>query len=374
MFGRKKKLLEAARNNDAAGVDTYFRRGSSCYEACLEAVAHNAPDALEKLLTKNNGYYFFDSWSQNQELGKALWKAMEDAGSPDSLFLAAYASNGDNMWSCLEEKNFMTKGAPLDVIRAVLEKDPSLFETGVNNIGLLDTAKLKFVLTFTPKDGSAQQVLNAALISAAEKGDAGKVAVLLQYNADPDYAGGRALARAAEKGYDRTVGLLLPLVNLADHGKDIITQLELKGANPRIIATLDSATRDALKKNPCRTAAAETPAGTDSAENYARLDGHTLAEIQILPNNATLTTLFNFATGQQQIILTDAQNNASAPVVVPFRDIDEKLLAALREKFDALAVSAAAAPQQEAAANESPNGKNKLASSGVAARLKKAGL
>ncbi len=379
MFGKKKKLLEAVRNNDIGGVDKYFMSGRNCYDACLEAVKHNAPDALAKLLVKNNGYYFTDSWNANQDLGAGLWKAMEDAGSPDNLFMIAYTLNGDNMWSKLEEDRFITKGTPLDVLRSILEKNPALFETCVNQTGLADTAKLKFILTFTPKDGSTQQALNAALISAAEKGDTGKVDALLQHNADPDYAGGRSLARAAENGHDGTVGLLLPLVNLRDHGKDILTQLELKGANARLVATIRDAMRAAVQSKPA--AAAQAAPQADETQTYLRLDDHTLADVQILPNGATLTTLFNFATEQQQILVTDANNNTAAPVVVPFSDIDAKLRDKLRKTFAALS-----APQAQPAANGNDgiavngndglagNGYGGIAAKGIAKKLKGTGL
>ncbi len=374
MFGKKTKLLAAARGNDVAGVEKYYMKRSNCLDACIEAVKNDAPDALQKLLEINKGFHFaIDNPYDDSRRALQLFAAARDCSASEKIVSILYDMNRTKCRGYNINRELMMPNTPLYAIKDCLESAPAAghlhidFDTCVNQTGLASTEKLTLILSFKPEGAEAQRTIDNALIAVAAKGDIEKAELLLRHGANANYAAGQSLKVAGECGQYAMVELLLDHVALDIHGQAIAMRLQNMETYPAAARRVADAVAAAIKDG-ARAAPRAAPAAAESEGNYTRLDSHTLEERQTLSDGGTLTALFNFASGQQHILFTDRNGNGQTPVVVPFRDIDEKLLSALREIFDALA-----APQPEKPANDAAAG-GKLKTSDVAARIKKSGL
>lgn len=346
MFDKKKKwqaFQEAVRQDDAAQVKLSFVK-DRCYDACVLAAENNAPSAFQTCLEESGNFRFKNSWHKDMRLVRELLEIVLKIPEPAPFLIALYETNKKAYDSDVKIKpqEFLSEKTPTEIIQPLLEDDQSLFGKCIDSVGLHSTNKLKFILTFTPKDGSGQAVLNGALIKAAEAGDIDKSRLLLDRDADPNYAAGRALLRATETDKIKLVELLLPKVDLALYGEDIAMQAAEKNVQSEIIDRLETATKAALKskEEKAQEPVAEYTQEASGEDGYIRLDDHTLGEMQKLPDGSTLTTLFNFTIRQQEKYVTNETGNIFPAKPVNFSELEDGIVDAMHKKFDALAEKA----------------------------------
>jgi len=341
MFGTKKKWLElqeAVRQDDAAKVTDIvqhlrIRDKEGYHLACNTAVEHGASRALEALLDTGSFNFHPTNCDIEKQYVRELIKAASASSAALPLLTVLEEQNAaaDSRHK-LERTEFLNQDTPAEFIQTCLEKYPSLFENCVKNIGMDSTEKLKFILTFTSRSTNPQPVLDTALVRASETGDIEKAKLLLERQASPDYACGQSLLRAAIGGHKDIVTLLLPLMRLDLYGGDIATKLEQnKAANPAIIASIKAATRRAT-----------TAPKQETEDGYTRVDDDTLSGVQALADGSTLTTLFNFCSQQQQLILKTPENTTTL-VVVSFDEIKKEVVEDMRKKLETLNRKAAPA-------------------------------
>ncbi|MBU6475705.1 MAG: hypothetical protein KGL10_05905 [Alphaproteobacteria bacterium] len=322
---KKQKLIEAARNNDIAGIAQHFMPRDAAYEACLAAIDARAAVALQAVLEKNSGFDFAFSSGGDSVCARNLIAKANASADANALLAVLLAAN--NNYACGRQPltSFLTPATSFETLQNILETMPRAFGDVLTAAGLADTAKLKFILSFTPKDGSAQKTLDAALIDVAGEGAADKAGLLLKHGANANYAAALALTRAAQNGHFETVALLLPHVDLALYGMDIAVKAE--HADPDMAQLIGEAAKIALEQQN-----AEKPAEPPAALPPGALPpADILIETLALPDGGTLTTLFNFSTKQQHSIVKTAEG-AVALAVVGFKDLDADVLAAARGK------------------------------------------
>ncbi len=299
MFNRKAKKFEALRQaiaaDDPALADIGYFGGDKCYEAAHTAIRNNAPKVLAALVkTKSRGFSsafaFADTREDSKRNARRLLATISAAADPLRLWTILHEANAaaQNEGVRLADRDFLTRAAPADFIQQQLERDPLLFKSCVENIGLAETEKLKFILTLTPKTGDAQIALSGALIKTAGAGDAEKTRLLLDHGADAHYAGGLALTRAVQNGHTPVAAM--------------IRAAAAKAAPPQ----------------------AATPAAAAAAA---------LVENEALPGGGTLTTVFNFRTRQQHNVLA-TPDGTKLMTTVSFKDIDKDVIAAAQKRYE----------------------------------------
>ncbi len=361
---KKQNLKTAAAANDVAGVEASFMPRQPAYEACLAAIRGGAVEALEKLLEKNCGFDFSDTGTGDSICAQILiTEAQKAPANADRIMTALYKANHTGGFGKQPQAAFLSPLSSFEMLQSFLETTPEEFGRALKAVGMAATDKMKFILSFTPKDGSAQQTLDAALIETAANGDVDKTDLLLKHGANPDYAAGRALLGAAKAGHIEIIDRLLPRVDLLLYGEDIATQTE--HANPDMAKLVQTATELAREQ-----AAAEKPAAAENAAGVAAApaapaQGDMLAETRTLPDGSTLTSVFCFAARQQHNIVRTPEGGV-AMTTVAFRNIDKAVIAAMKEKCDARAAQAKPVP-----ANDAPQPSRGQT---TAARLKGAGL
>jgi hypothetical protein len=149
--------------------------------------------------------------------------------------------------------------------------------------------------------------------------------LLLEHDANPNYAGGQALLRAAERRQQAVIDLLLPLVD-AGFRNDILTHLRNEGGLPAVIKTFENTV----------SVSPSTPSVQEEG-GYSRVNAHTLAETQTLPGGVTLTTVYNFAARQQQFFLSSNEPlSQSPPAPVNFDNLPKGVEDAMRAKLETL--------------------------------------
>lgn len=84
----------------------------------------------------------------------------------------------------------------------------------------------------------------------------------------------------------------------------------------------------------------KTAPAPQQLDRFQRLDEETLAEVKKLPDSSILTTLFNFSTRQQEKYVTNEAGKIFPAKPVNFSDLEDGIVDAMREKFDALAEKA----------------------------------
>lgn len=380
MFGYKSKrqrraeriqnLLAAARNNDVEGVEKYFMHRPVVFDACLEAAKAGAAAALEALLQKNKGFDFSPNEHHISDSGGACLliekaRQLPDADAAAALMAVLRRANKTTGYGQQPATNFLAPNISFDDLQSILEEAPRQFDNALKSVGLHATDKLKFVLSFTPKDGSGQQALDSALVTVAERGDTDKAALLLKHGADANYAAARALLGAAQRGQVEMAALLVPHVDLALYGMDIAAKVE--PADPEMAQLITQLTEAAPEEGAAAQTAREarTDAADGQAAPAAAAQSDTLTETRALPDGGTLTSVFCFS-AQQQHNIVRTPDGGVAMTTVAFKNIDKGVIAVMKEKFGARAARAGQ-PEQAAPADDQP-------AKGVAARLKGTGL
>jgi hypothetical protein len=299
-------------------------------QTCETALQFGATKSLEALLQAGNGFYSFEE--KRQEKALRLVEQATAAADPLPLLLVLKKANTEFTYSTyrLPEESFFLQNTPVGFIQACLEENPSLFGACVRNTGLHDTEKLKFILAFSSRAPHAKTILSAALTETAKTGDVEKAELLIARGADPSHASAQPLLRAAEAGHKDMVDLLLPLTDLDTHGKDLLTQLEQKGIARGVLESIRAAV-----DNPLRGEEADSADLADDTADYALVDEDTLSRQQKLPDGDVLTTIFNFQTQQEQLILKSPQSQP-ALYAVSFDQVDKDVIAAMREKLNEL--------------------------------------
>jgi hypothetical protein len=335
MFDKKrwKQIEEALAQSDDAeqvsrllGKISYVQGTAEYYEACTAAIKYNAPQSLRAITERGKALYFGGSWPSSKKRSLQLVKDALDTSNPVPLLEVLKNANEKTYEDGqLKETDFLSEHTPLEAIQFLLEEDPGLFDDCLKNVGIYNTRKMKFILAFASKCKDPQPALDTSLVKVAEAGDLEKARLLLEKGADPDYAGAQSLLRAGEGGHQETIGLLLPLVRLDLYGTDIVTQLQQKGASGEGVLAIEKAVRNA----------GPAPAAEET-ENFALVDADTLAETQTLPDGTVLTTVFNFRTQQEQLVLD--KEGAATPVlyVVNFDELGKDVVEAARERLEAL--------------------------------------
>ncbi len=327
MFNKRAKkfrALDAAiAADDPQLADIGYFEFRDCYEAAKRAGRQNAQKVFTSLLNtrmrgRSTSFLFDNAYAVSQNLARKLLTETSGFSDPDGLWdiMHKASANADKDAVRLADADFLTPHAPLDFIGQMLEKNRSLFKSCVENIGLADTAKLKFILSLAPEEANTQIVLNGALIKTAGTGDAEKTRLLLDAGADADYADGMALKCAVEKGHDGVADMLR--------------------AAPR---------KPVAKPGP------QTPAGLPLAD--------ALVEQEALPGGGTLTTVFNFRTRQQHNVLT-APDGTKLMTTVGFRQIEKEVIAAAEKRYEER--------------NARPAAGDGLAAKGLAKKFKGTGL
>jgi hypothetical protein len=365
MPGTKKKwgtLVDAVMRNDAAGVTTAaaalkLSRKKEYYDACLTAIRNEASDALDALMTAGDGFNFCSimdhvpprvhlvskEGAENSKLAEQLIKEAYASPKAEALLLVLHKHRTKGTFgyvnNFLPVESLLNKDSPIGLLKAVLKdkNDSSAFPTCIEKIGLADTTKLEFILTFASTNNGFHIIALAdALAVVAGRGtaeDMDKAALLLAHDADANYKNAEALHAAALNGHQAMVNLLLPHVSLDSHGRDIATQLKYENADPAIIDSI----RAAMQKAPAQQPAAQT---TTTSDHLKRLDADLLEDVRTLSDGSTLTTLFNFTT-QQQIVTKEKGDVISPPSIVGFDTLGKGVVDALQTKLDALAEPAA---------------------------------
>jgi hypothetical protein len=311
-------------------LNTHSFSGQEYYRTARLAVLENAPEALQTLLDKNKGFNFADTSSGDREAAEKLFQVVPADAFP--LWKILYDANQAAKYGQLSEKNIIeniSSGMSHDFFRFHLDRaDPSqtyVFRIFIEETGLQSTEKLKFILNWAGKFPAAQSVLDNALASAAEAGDAEKATLLLEKKANPNYSGGVSLLRAVEKDRQEVIDLLLPHMELETCGENLIDEMRKKRINPSKIEGLEKIVDQAcaavrVKKN---------------QENFMLVDADTLSETKQLPSGMRLTTLFNFKSRQQVLIVEKAGEKESLAITVKdFNEIgDDAFLEAMRLKL-----------------------------------------
>ncbi|MCE9507412.1 MAG: ankyrin repeat domain-containing protein [Alphaproteobacteria bacterium] len=328
------KLRACVKDNNPARVlfllNAHSFSRQEYYRTARLAVLEHAPEALQALLDKNKGFNFADSGEGDKEAAGKLFQIVP----PDAFHLwkILHDANQAAEYGQLNERDIIENISPEmshDFFRFHLDRADaasiSTFRTFVGEIGLQSTEKLKFILNWAGKFPAAQKVLDSALAGAAEAGDEEKVKLLLEKKANPNYSGCVSLLHAVEKGHQEIIGLLLPHMQLETYGENLMDEMRKKRINPSKIEWLEKIVDQAcaevrVKKN---------------QENFMLVDADTLSETKQLPSGLRLTTLFNFKSHQQTLIVEKAGEKESLAVTVKdFNEIgDDAFLEAMRLKL-----------------------------------------
>lgn len=353
MLGYKTKLQKVKEAIDASDL-AYLKSHSAALtrgkheDACAYAIAKEAPAALTILLS-NHGFDFTSSAEDDRAHAHKLIEKAQASPAAEALMNALAAENAAPHSTSLSADEFLSAETSVSTLQALLEADAGNFEACVSKTGFQSTEKLKFILSFAARAGDVQDFLTKTMVRLAENGDAEKVALLLQRGADPDYGTALALSRAAANGHAQVVSLLLPVTDMAAYGDDLVLQLEQKGADGDMIDAVARATENAKAAAVVQeTEAAAAPVTTESESGLRRIDANTLTETQTLPDGGTLTSLYNFRSRQQQNILDPHDGRAPVLNIVSFSDMDQGMLATLRQALDEMNAPPATAPALEA--------------------------
>jgi hypothetical protein len=310
MFEKKKqwqKLQEAVQQDNPEQIVAKYFKYAKLYEACNLAIQHNASKVLEALLrtdgvAEGKKFVFASEsfsksiWENSRPKARELIAAALSSTAPLPLLLALYNANKTAYsFGKLDNIDFLTKDAPIELVQTVLEEHPSLFDHCVKNIGLpsAENDKLRIILAFKSKCRDSQSTLDRALMSVAATGEVEKAKLLLECNANPNNEGAQPLSSAANNGHQEMVNLLLPLVD-PDLRADILTRRELtKTPDDPIIRAFQTAAQNQGRK---AEVAIAPPSSLEHCFN--RLSAEVLEEVQPLSDGSTLTTLFNFSTRQ----------------------------------------------------------------------------
>lgn len=331
---RLQKLRACVKANNPTRVafllNAYSFTQQQYYLVARQAVFENAPEALQTLLEKNKGFNFDEDSRGDRDAARKLFQAVPSDAFP--LWKVLCDANRTADYGQLDESDiieFITPEMTHDFFRFHLDGadswGTSVFRSFVMDIGLQSTEKLKFILAWSEKFREAQRVLDDALIPAAEAGDAEKVKLLLEKKANPNYSSCASLLRAVERDRQEVAGLLLPHIDFEAHGENLLDEMRKKKLAPAKVAwlekTVNSACAEArVKKN---------------QENYTLVDADTLSETRQLPAGLKLTTLFNFKSCQQTVIVEKTGEKESLAVTVKdFTEIgNEAFLEAMRLKL-----------------------------------------
>ena len=311
-------------------LDSYKTRREYRYQAALSAVRHQSAEALQAILDFNKGFDFADGATGDKEAARNLFQSV----APDaiSLWKLLYAANGAAKFGQLSELEIIqaiAADAHCDILRFHLDKasssDSLIFQEFVIRSGRRSPEDLKFVLAWAEKFTGVQPILDGALVTAIESGETGKVQLLLEKKADPNHSNCFSILRAIEKDRPELVGLLLPHVDLDKYGENLMSELKKRNIEPAKIEWLEKSVAAAVSAARIRK----------NRENYTLVDVDTLSETKQLANGMKLTTLFNFKSGQQTLIVEKSGEKESLAVTVKdFKEIgDEGFIETMRLKF-----------------------------------------
>lgn len=313
LSARAKFITSAAAGADARVTYLYnkykFDRETRL-AAAWAAAAAAAPEAIIAALN-NHGFDFSDTSSGDREGASSLFRAAASAQSFET-WKTLYYINRSTHHGNLDEGDIISllpANAPVEFLRFHLTEHPS--STAFSNIltqhGLVSAARLKFVLGLAHESGDIQSLLDHTLTTVTHQTD--MVEILLSFKANPNASGALSLRRAIENRNSDAIRLLLPHIDFSMHGENLITELQSSGVTNKYIGW--------LKK---KTAAATAEKRLQSMqEKYTVVDRHTLSETKRVNDTLTLTTLFNFSSGQQTTIARDGEH--LAVTVTDFADI-----------------------------------------------------
>jgi hypothetical protein len=298
------------------------------YQAARLAVINQSAESLKAILDKIGGFNFASDTSGDQEGARRLFKCV----TPEAFMIwkILCVSNKKNSCGQLDEQEIIKMIPPKmshDFLRFHLDEtaDSRIFESCIEALGLQSTENLKFILVWSEKFSNTQDALDGALVSVIKDGDAEKAQILLEKKADPNYSGCLALRSAIEKDHQEIIDLLLPHIKLENHGENLLIELKKKNIAASKMEWLEKSVNEAVSAANARKI----------SESYALVDANTLSETKQLTSGMKLTTLFNFKSGQQILIVEKTgEQNSLAVAVKGFDEIgDQVFLETMRRKF-----------------------------------------
>ncbi len=321
---RSETLLECARKNQPARIKFLWKNfhfsPSHLIGAAEGAIDSQSPEALLAVV-EHDGFDFFHRSSGNKETALRLF---EKTKSSLPCFKILWFKN--SLISSSQIANILSaEDTSPEVLNFFLDK--TLYE-GFNALisqAAKDSAeKLRFILAWANRFPESQPHLSHVLALVAQSGDVEKALLLLNKAADPNHDCARSLFRAVEYHKKEMFDLLLPLVKLDLHGEDVIAKLKQRNSTSPLLPCLEEAVSQAAKQKLLK-----------QEENHVLIDRDTIAEVQKLPAGMTLTTLFNFKSGQQTVIVEKTGEKASLAVSVrEFHDIgNDGLIESMRLKL-----------------------------------------
>ena len=298
------------------------------YQASRLAVINQSAEPLRVILNHIGGFNFDETGAGDREAAFKLFKCVAPEAFP--VWKTLCVSNKTHSCGQLAESEIIGMFPPKmsrDFLRFHLDEMGSSHTFGecIKAIGLQSTEELRFILAWSENFENTQYAIDSALVSVAEAGDADKTKLLLENKADPNYSGGISFLRAVEKGNREIIDLLLPHMDLETHGESLMGELRGKRVDPSKIDWLEKTVNEAVSAARARK----------SRENYTLVDADTLAETKQLPSGMKLTTLFNFKSSQQTVIVEKAGEKESLAVAVKdFNEIgNDAFIEAMRLKL-----------------------------------------
>jgi hypothetical protein len=169
--------------------------------------------------------------------------------------------------------------------------------------------------------------VNKMLLGYLEEKDWHKAHKLLTYGADPNFEDGKAILIAVANNQEKMFDHILAAGgNLAAYGEKLLVEMKSSFPKAPMLPRFEKMVMEAC---------ADSISQKEEAR-YTLSDLHTLSYVSSLPDNVSLTTLFNFQRCQQITIVKDTKGGQMA---VETRNFEEVLsaqeISRLREKFEA---------------------------------------
>jgi len=306
----------------ATFIDITDPSNTEAFDELVYDFGRNSPDDLRRILEK-------EPCLSRGRLVDALCAADELPDTPDivaRLFAMGLvidsAPVADRLIACVCKSDSPMLAA--HIVKTTSDYQSYVFEQLVYRWGARSLANMRTLMKLVASNTDLRQALNGAFIKAIEtKASPDILGVMLDAGADPEYPHGEALFQAAMGNAAGTVDLLLPRMDLAVYGQDLLLRLRPYAQNidPALFSRIEAAVWEA--------------APDSGATQYARVDDVTLSEVKNLPHGLRLTTVFNFERREETQIVQKTEGDAALAVSArSFSALDDvQDLEGLRQKL-----------------------------------------
>lgn len=295
-WARRDALRVAIDNQDAKAITALFCNGSADVTGSYDENSHAYNEAYDRVIK-----------ARNVELLTALYKADTGKYVGVKRIVQKVTSAG---W--LQGYSAFLKEAECD------RNDTDFYQTMMRNaVNSKSDEWLKETLLQTEKFMHVQNVLNAMLVEAATLNTFSHVEMLLEAGANPSYSNYSSVWRAVEnRNIDMLKALVAKGVDFSSFGDRILSHAKSMKEESAVVDLLEEEVPKARNK---------TMIAKQEDTRYSIAAKSILKDMIDLQGGPKLTTLFNFET-RQQIIIVDTRQLPPVCTVKDFSEIDSATL------------------------------------------------